>query len=71
MRLVSFTDFFHSALLKVKTPTFAKLYDVATKTPSGKTESTKADRNFLQRLLAACRAGRPVDLVKIVDERAN
>ena len=66
-RLVSSTNLFHSALQKVKAPTFATLYDVATKTPSGKTESTKADRNFLQRLIAAYRAGRPVDLARILN----
>ena len=66
-RLVSSADFFHSALQKVKAPTFAKLYDVATKTPTVKTESTKADRNFMQRLIAAYRAGRPVDLARILN----
>ena len=53
---------FRSALQKEKPPTFATLYNVVTTTASGKTESTKVDRNFLQRLIAACRAGRPVDL---------
>ena len=40
---------------------------MVTTTASGKTESTKVDRNFLQRLIAACRAGRSVDLTKILN----
>ena len=66
-RLVEKTVSIKDPLPKAKAHTFASLYDVCTKTPSGKIESLKADRNFLQRRIAAYRARRPVDLCNILN----
>ena len=56
-------------LPKAKAPTFASLYEVrlVKDTSKGKMETLKADRNFIQRLITAYWAGRPVDLSKILN----
>lgn len=53
---------FRDKLTQNKYLTFASLFDVQQSDPkTGKAKTVKADRNILQRLIAAYEAGRPVN----------
>lgn len=58
---------FRDKLKKNKYLTFASLFEVQQSDPiTGKAKTVKADRNILQRLIAAYEAGRPVNLKSII-----
>ena len=57
---------FNAALHRNKAQNFSSLYDVDCKESKGKETTIKADRNILQRLVTASKAGREIDLDRIL-----
>jgi hypothetical protein len=55
-----------SPIKKNKAKTFVSLYEVQNPSTKGKQDTIKVDRNILQRLLTAYRAGRQVNLENIL-----
>ena len=57
---------FRDKLPQTKYLTFASLFELQLSDTTGKAKTVKADRNILQRLIAAYEAGRPVNLNSIM-----